>query len=110
MALGTSTTSSTWKAMKECGFDFRINHLEILRRGKTRRSSKIVLSPNALCIVRDSVNLALSTGCSLARPEHLLQAIINECNGYAELALGVFNLDATDLDMALRKTMENEAK
>lgn len=75
-----------------------------------RRSSKIELSPNALCTVRDAVNLALSTGYSLATPEHLLQAIINECNGYAELALGVFNLDAADLDMALRQRMENDAK
>ncbi|MBX9570288.1 MAG: hypothetical protein K2X77_15420 [Candidatus Obscuribacterales bacterium] len=46
----------------------------------------------------------------MATPEHLLQAIINECNGYAELALGVFNLDAADLDMALRQRMENDAK
>lgn len=107
MALGTCNTSNAWKALKACGLVLRHNDPEILKRGKSRRASKLQLAPNAQSIMHGAIELAHSQKKDLVAPEHILQAIINECNGYSQLALQIFDLDALELNQILREIMND---
>lgn len=107
MALGTANTSTAWKALKACRLVLRHNDPEVLKRGKSRRNSKLQLAPNARSIIQGAIELAHLEGKALVTPEHILKAIINECNGYWQLALQTFDLDASELDEVLRRIMND---
>ncbi len=54
-----------------------------------------------------AIELAHSEEKDLVAPEHILQAIINECNGYSQLGLQIFDLDALELNEVLREIMND---
>lgn len=106
VALGTATESHAWKALKTAGLVLQHRDPRLFKRGKTRSSSKVVLSPNALSVMKLAIAIAESRNEALVIPEHILLAIIGECNGYAEYALETLDLDADDLNEALLQIMD----
>ena len=104
MALGTSNASKAWEVLRECGFVLIHLDFEPHKRGSARRCSKISLAPNVFQIMKNAIEIAQSEAENLVSPEHILKAIINECNGYAEHALALFDLDAAELNRVLHES------